>query len=302
MNNLWQDRSWTPMLLGETLKPFDSPDYLFELKFDGSRTIIFVNPKTIKVYNRRKQDITYLYPELESIRHLVKRDTIFDGEIIAIENGLPSFSKLQKRAHLKNNYKIKYQMEKNPVVFVCYDLLYDNKNLINIPLLDRKKLLDKYIENDVFIKSKYYENAGKRLYKIVKKFNLEGIVAKEKESIYEINRRSDAWLKIKNLNAEEFWIGGYIEKENSYVISLIIGEVVNNKLIYVGKVTLGKKTTLYQQLKNVKEVSKSPFYNYVNEMAVYVKPVLKCKVKYMERTKNNHLRQPFIFDSQNARD
>lgn len=292
--NLWENRNWKPMLLGEVTNPFDSEEYIFELKFDGTRTLIFVSPESFKIYNRRNIDITYLYPELEILRQYVKRNTIFDGEIIAMDNGKPSFRKLQERAHLKNKTKIKYQMEKNPVIFICYDILYDNKNLIDLPLIDRKKLLENYEDNDYFLKSKYIEKYGINLYEIVIEQDLEGIVAKKKNSEYEIDKRSNSWLKIKNLKEETFFIGGYTEKDSSYVISLFLGEYINNKFNFVGKVTLGKRTSLYKEIKKEKIIKSSPFNNYSNEEVNFIKPHLTCKVKYMERTKNNHLRQPFL--------
>lgn len=292
--NLWKNRNWKPMLLGEVTNPFDSEEYIFELKFDGTRTLIFVSPESFKIYNRRNIDITYLYPELEILRQYVKRNTIFDGEIIAMDNGKPSFRKLQERAHLKNKTKIKYQMENNPVIFICYDILYDNKNLIDLPLIDRKKLLENYEDNDYFLKSKYIEKYGINLYEIVIEQDLEGIVAKKKNSEYEIDKRSNSWLKIKNLKEETFFIGGYTEKDSSYVISLFLGEYINNKFNFVGKVTLGKRTSLYKEIKKEKIIKSSPFNNYSNEVVNFIKPHLTCKVKYMERTKNNHLRQPFL--------
>lgn len=294
MNDLWKDRNWTPMLLGEVSEPFDSKDYIFELKFDGTRTIIFVSPDEIKIFNRRKMDITYLYPELDMIRDLVKRKTIFDGEIISMENGAPSFQKLQKRAHLKDKRKISYQAKNNPVLFVCYDLLYDGESLIDIGIEKRKEKLEKFPENDVFIISKYIEENGIKLFNNVKKLNLEGIVAKQKKSVYEINKRSNSWLKIKNLKTDSFYIGGYIEKKEGFVISLIIGEYRDGKFCYVGKVTLGKKTPLYRQIKDEKVIDQSPFFDLNSDGVTYIRPNLKCNVSYMERTRNMHLRQPFI--------
>jgi len=293
MRDLWQDRKWTPMLLGEVFKPFDSSDYLFEIKFDGIRALIFVDAKEIKIYNRYGKEMTKLYPELKSICKLVKNKTIFDGEIIAMENGLPSFQKLQGRVHLKSLKKINLESKNNPVVFVCFDILYDNKNIVNLPLIRRKKILQKCIENDNFIISKYIETNGLNLYKKITKLNLEGIVAKRKDSRYVPDERSNNWLKIKNFKSGEFLIGGYIEKEANFVISLVLGEYINNNFNYVGKVTLGKKSPIYQQVKKQRKLKKSPFNNY-NENVQYIKPSIKCKIKYMERTKNNRLRQPFI--------
>ena len=294
--NLWSDRDWSPMLLEEVNAPFNSQDYIFEIKFDGIRATIFANSKELKIYSRNKQDITYLYPELDNIRYIVKGNTIFDGEIIVMQNGKPSFNKLQERIRLKDKKKIEQLVKNNPVIYVCFDILYDNKSLINLPLLKRKKILNKYEDNDCFLKSKYIEETGVNLFRNIQKADLEGIVAKKKDSIYEINRRSDSWVKIKNLKEELFFIGGFIEKKSNFVISLVLGEYKNNKLYYVGKVTLSKKSSLYNVLKKEKVMNKSVFCNYDEKLVNYLKPMLKCKVRYLERTKNNHLRHPTIYE------
>lgn len=293
--NIWKSRDWTPMLLKQIDKPFNSKDYIFELKFDGTRSLIFANTESVIIKNRKNMDVTYLYPELQNIKKSVKTNVIFDGEIVCFENGLPSFKKLQERAHLKNKDKILYQMDDNPVIFVCFDILYENKNLIDLPLIERKKILDKYKNNDIFVKTKYIFNNGIKLFKETKKNNLEGIVAKEKNSLYQINTRSDVWIKIKNLITEEFIVCGYIEEDNNFVISLVLGEKINNELYYVGRVTMGKKNKLYKELKKLKTLKLSPFKNYYDKNVVLVEPIKTCKVKYIERTESNSLRQP-IFD------
>ena len=198
--NIWNDRPWTPMLLKEVDKPFNSKNHLFELKFDGHRTVIFATPKKVTVYSRNQKDVTYLFPELEKIKNLVKNKTIFDGEIVKFHQGKPSFSKLQERTHLKNKQKIKKDSITNPIIFICFDILYDNKDLTKLPLIERKEILSKFNDNDVFLKNTYIEEKGHDLFKYVKKQGLEGIIAKEKKGIYEINTRSNTWLKIKNLH------------------------------------------------------------------------------------------------------
>ena len=128
--NIWRNRNWGPMLLKEIDKPFDSKDYLFEIKFDGIRAIIFASPHNLIIKTRNNVDVTDIYPELQSIKNLVKHPTIFDGEIVAFKEGLPSFSKLQERSHLKNKNKIKKLSLEEPICYVCFDILYDNKDLI----------------------------------------------------------------------------------------------------------------------------------------------------------------------------
>ena len=108
--SLWSKRSWTPMLLKESDNPFNSDDYLFEIKFDGVRAILFVSTKEVVIHNRRCQEITHLYPELQNTKKLVKRNTIFDGEIVAMENGIPSFSNLQKSlSKIENNLQAAFK-------------------------------------------------------------------------------------------------------------------------------------------------------------------------------------------------
>ena len=127
MDNLWKNRNFSPMLLEEINKPFNNKDYIFELKFDGIRTIIFINSKNIQIQSRNKNDITYLFPELKDITKQIKSNVIFDGEIVSMENGKPSFSKLSKRLHLKNKRKILEESINNPVSFIAFDILYQNK-------------------------------------------------------------------------------------------------------------------------------------------------------------------------------
>ena len=158
--NIWNNKEWQPMLLHEVRKAFNDSDYIFELKFDGFRTILFASTKEVIIHNRKGQDITYLYPELQRIKKIVTKNTIFDGEIVMLENGVPSFQKLQTRVHLKDKEKILYQSKNNPILFMCFDILYENVDLTKYPLIERKKRLSKIKENDVFLKVKQISENG----------------------------------------------------------------------------------------------------------------------------------------------
>ena len=291
--NIWKNKKWGPMLLQEIEKPFNSKDYIFEIKFDGQRAIVFASPTKIIVKSRNYYDITHLYPELQSIKNIVKKNVIFDGEIVMFDNNKPSFQKLQERFRLKNENTIKTYSEKMKVEFVCFDILYEDKDLTNLDLMQRKEILSKYKDNDVFIKNKYIDENGIDLFKKVVKLGLEGIIAKKKDSKYIINDRNYNWIKIKNLKSGNFYICGYNEKKNSNVVSLILGEIKNKKMKFVGKVSMAKKKEFYQKLKKLKHTNKSPFEDY-DEKNNYVTPKYKCKIKYLERTKSNHLRQPIF--------
>lgn len=282
---------FAPMLLEEMTSVFDSPSYLYELKFDGIRASLHVGKNMFHLYNRRGKEITYTFPELKNVQQDIKDDYIFDGEIVLFENGKPNFSKLQERSPLKDPKRIIYFSENSPVCFIAFDCVYKNKDISKLPLLERKKVLEKVPDSDYFVKSLYIIKEGKKLFEKVRKAKLEGIVAKKIDSVYEIDCRSKSWIKIKNWQEETFFIGAYYIEPLTSMIKLFVGEFKENKLYFVGKVMMNKKNNLYQKLVKEKSKKKSPFCNFEEEDINYISPKLTCVVSYIERTEQNHLRQ-----------
>lgn len=293
--NLWKNRNFTPMLLKEIDKPFNSKKYYYELKYDGYRALIFVNKNEIYIQSRNKNDITFLYPELSNIKKIVNKNVIFDGEIVIFENNKPSFNKISKRSKLKNKNIIKKESINNPVIFIAFDILYENKNLTNLSLIERKKILEKYHDTDFFIKSKVYLNNGIKLYNFVKKNNLEGIVIKDINGLYHINKRTSDFIKVKNIKSDNFFIAGYINN-NKYTSSLVLCEKYNNDYIYVGKVLISKKNNIYKKILNIKKCKN--YLKIENNDITFIKPILSCKINYLERTKNGHLRHPKLISNE----
>ena len=289
--SLW-NKDIKPMLLGEVEEVFDSKEYLYEVKYDGIRVLVFVSKDKVVIRSRYGIDITGLFPEMKVLCKMVKGNVIFDGEIIMLDNNKVSFSKLQKRIHLKNKKTIEFLSKTNPIIFICFDVIYEGKDLINLSLLERKYVLSNYKDNDVFIKSTYVIGDGTKLFNAIKKLDMEGIVAKKINSKYLVNERSDNWLKIKNYKSGDFIILGYINKEESHVISLVLGEHLNKKIVYVGKVILGKKRNLADKILKMKK-SKA-VVKIKDKDVIFIKPEIKCLIKYLERTENGLLRQPFV--------
>lgn len=293
--NLWKNRNFTPMLLKEIDKPFNSKKYYYELKYDGYRALIFVNKNEIYIQSRNKNDITFLYPELSNIKKIINKNVIFDGEIVIFENNKPSFNKISKRSKLKNKNIIKKESINNPVIFIAFDILYENKDLTNLPLIERKKILGKYQDTDFFIKSKVYLNNGIKLYNFIKKNNLEGIVIKDINGLYHINKRTSDFIKVKNIKSDNFFIAGYINN-NKYTSSLVLCEKYNNDYIYVGKVLISKKNNIYKKILNIKKCKN--YLKIENNDITFIKPILSCKINYLERTKNGHLRNPKLISNE----
>ena len=289
------NKDFIPMLLTEKTEPFNNHEYLFEIKFDGTRTLIYTDPNNIRITNKRGAFLNDTYPELLGIKNMVKTKCIFDGEIILMRDGYPSFKKLQERALLKNPSKIKYMKEHFPVTFICYDILYEGKDLTKLTLLERKKILSKYKDNDFFVKTTYVLKEGISLYEEIKKIGLEGIVAKRIDSKYHVNTRSKEWIKIKNWLDEEFYICGYKEADNKgSLASIILGTLKDNKYYYVGRVTIGKNNPEFKTIKKLKSKTKSYLidFSHKDEEYIFVKPVLRCTVEFLEKTRLGKLRQP----------
>ena len=272
------------MLLEEVNEPFNDKNFLYEIKFDGIRALIYVSKNSFKILSRNGTNLTNKYPELNKIQKLVgNHEIIFDGEIIATEGAHPSFSLLQKRNKIKKiTDKI---IEEVPVTFIAFDILYDNVDLTNLSLDKRKKILGQYPDNSVFIKSRIYSD-GLSLFKMVKKIGLEGIVAKKRKSIYLFGKRTFDWVKVKNIHVDNFIVHGYLEKTNTY--SLLLGEYKNNKLKYVGKVSVNKSHEVMNTLKKMKKIN-NQFVNF-DEKATYIIPVKTVRIHYLERTKFDMLR------------
>ncbi|MDD2207927.1 MAG: RNA ligase family protein [Bacilli bacterium] len=281
------NEDFSPMLLGETKKPFNDKEYLFEIKIDGVRALFTINNNKLIIKNKLGIDITYRYPEFQKLKF--NKNIIFDGEIAALVDGKPSFEKLKARMTLKNVAKIKKISKSIQTVFLVFDIIYENKDLTSLPLIKRKDILNKYPNNDLFIKLEYILEKGHDLFKLSKNNNLEGIVAKKTDSLYYPSRRVKEWIKIKNWLSSEFIILGYKEDKDKYVATLLIGEKVNKEIKYLGTISIGKRKSDYQIIKST-EIDNKPIIK--KDGYTSIKPVLKCIVEYMERTKSGKLRQP----------
>ncbi len=287
--NIYENQFFVPMLLNSKEKPFNDKNFIFELKFDGIRTLIFVEPKNITIRNKRSEVLNNKYPELLSIKNNVKDKVIFDGEIVLLIDGKPNFQKLKKRALLKDKTKINFQSSNFPVIYIAYDILYENKNLTKLSLIERKKILSKYKNTDNFFVIDYISDKGVDFFNIVTKENLEGIVAKRKDSIYQINKRSSDWIKVKNLLDEDFYICGYKEENNKPMASLLLGKKEKNNFSFSGTVNIGKKNKEYLLIKKM-PLDKKPII--IKKDYINILPHLECTVSFMEKTRSGKMRQP----------
>ncbi len=231
-------------MLAMSAAPFDSENHIFELKWDGTRCLAFIDRESVMLQNRRLIDITYRYPEFQQLnKYLKAKEVILDGELVVLKEGLPSFEKLQQREHIGDERRIKILSELLPATYIVFDLLYiDGLFIIDKPLIERREILSTlfpFVDN-VILSEIFFE--GKGLFKKALKMGFEGVMAKEKKSPYLPGERSNYWLKIKKSFDLDAIICGYIEgegKRRDYFGSLVLGAYDNKRLIHIDQVGTG---------------------------------------------------------------
>lgn len=289
--DIFDQKGLHPMLISEMREPFDDPDYLFELKLDGERCVAYLDGDGTELQNKRSLILNPRYPELTEIHKAVKVKCILDGELAILVNGKPDFSQVQRRSLLTNPFKIQLALQTYPASFTAFDILYyRDKSVMDLPLEDRKELLERTVsENGTLAISRVIEESGIALYDLAAGQSLEGIVAKRKGSLYYPGKRTKDWIKIKNLQDDDFVVCGYIDKGNG-VVSVVLGQYGGDRLVYKGHVTLGISRDDFRAMTQAPR--SNPIFDDTGDEIVWIKPELVCTVKYMEKTASGMLRQP----------
>ena len=284
-----------PMLAESVDDPFDGPDWLFEIKWDGYRAIAFIQNGKVRLVSRKQNDLTPRYPELAGLPQFIKaQSAILDGEVVALdEEGRASFSLMQQRTGFRPGGRRATANADVPVIYYAFDLLYlDGFDWRRVPLEERKRKLATLLMTGNAVRySDHYEEQGKALFEIAQQRGLEGIVAKKRASYYE-ERRSREWLKIKIRHRIECVIGGYTEPEGarSHFGSLVLGLYdKKGRLAHVGQVGTGFDQKLLDEIwKTLEkiETKKNPFFGEVEALrkVSWVKPNLVAEIEYTEWT------------------
>lgn len=265
----------SPMLLhkADNNEPFNSNLHLTELKLDGIRLLVDTRDG-VRLYTRHKNEVTGKFPELID-NNQIENGTTLDGELIVTDSeGKPNFESVMER--------FKSRKSKHKVTFCAFDIInYNGKSVTHLPLIERKEILESaFKDNDYYKKTKFILGHGVEYFNLTKQQKLEGTVQKEINSKYEIDKRSDKWLKVIAYDVGEYYIAGYKKDEFGWLLS--DGErIVGVLSLAVGANERKAGYKVFQQLK-VKET----------ENTVYIKEVIKCVVKHRGFTKNNLLRLP----------
>lgn len=296
MSDLFEEKDISPMLLGEEKQSFDDPDSIYELKLDGIRCIAYLEKGKVTLRNKRNKDITALYPELAQMHRCAKKQCILDGELVSFTGGKPDFYAVQRRSLMTDGFRISMAAKRNPVQFVAYDILYVGKERItDEPLMQRKKILSQTVEEGQNLSiSRYIEGRGTDFFRLTKEQGLEGIVAKKKDGLYHIGRRTRDWIKIKVMQDEDLLICGYQPDEEGNVKDLVLGYFDDSgKLKNRGKVYLGVSKDdkkIVREFAGANRVQTPWFPQYKN--IIWIKPELVGTAYFMHETEKGTMRQP----------
>ncbi len=292
-----------PMLATMIDQPFNKEGWQYEIKWDGYRALAFCNKNKVSLKSRNDKSFNdKFYPVLKTLQQW-NINAVIDGEVVVLdEDGKSNFGALQ-------NWRSEADGE---IYFYVFDLLWINgKDLMQIPLIERKKVLKEIIpENNIIRFSENFEVSGIEFFETAKKMGLEGIMAKKSASIYSAGNRSKDWLKIKANKRQEMVIGGYTINDNTSksFSSLLVGVFEQGKLIYTGKVGTGfndkQQKELLKQF-NPHIIQTAPFaeipdinkpsrfqHNPPHAKAVWMKPVFVCEVSFTELTTDGIMRHP----------
>ncbi len=280
--------------------PFSDPQWIFETKWDGFRSVCFVKNGKARFVSRNQLEMTAQYPELADVgKQVDASQAILDGEIVALDqDGRPRFQLLQPRVGRKSG--LQALRGKGKIVYYVFDLLYaDGYDLAACSVVERKAVLEQILRPAGFVKlSEHIEGDGEAFFKQIEKFHLEGMIAKRGSSRY-VQKRSSDWLKVKTIQRSEVVVGGYTEPRGSrsHFGALVVGLYKDRELHYVAHVgggfnhqTLSDIYKLMQPLKT----KQSPFVDApkTNEPVQWLKPKLVAEVKFSEWTADARLRHP----------
>ncbi|HWA35836.1 MAG TPA: non-homologous end-joining DNA ligase [Cyclobacteriaceae bacterium] len=271
---------------------FDSPDWLFEIKWDGYRAIAETGKSPCRLYSRNGLSFDKAYTKVFDALSKIDQPMVLDEIVVFDPSGKPSFQNLQ-------NYR---NQDKHLIQYMVFDLLeVDGNSLTSLSLMDRKTALSDLLPDSKIIRyCDHVEEEGIAFFQQMRKLDLEGMIAKKKNSKYYPGKRSADWLKIKNVKTQDAVIVGFTEPKGSrsHFGSLLLA--VNDskgRLVSIGAVGTGfdeqSLAAIHKKLKLIIRDS-SPLDIPIKETPdiTWVDPVLVCALNYAEITGEGSVRHP----------
>jgi bifunctional non-homologous end joining protein LigD len=280
-------------------EPFSDPNWIFERKLDGVRCLAFRDDGGVRLVSRTGHQMNGSYPELvEALERERWDDFVVDGEIVAFDRGVTSFSRLQRRMQLSDPAAAR---RTGVAVFLyVFDLLrHDGEDLRGLPLRKRKTRLRRGLSFHGAVRFTPHRNErGEEMFREACEKGLEGVIAKRADSPYRSGRSRD-WLKLKCHAEQELVIGGFTAPKGSRTEfgALLVGHYEDGELRYAGKVGTGfGRATLAELGRRMRELEQDepPFVDVhpIPRGTRWVRPELVAQIAFGEWTRDGRLRHP----------
>ncbi|OBY08343.1 ATP-dependent DNA ligase [Rhizobium leguminosarum bv. trifolii] len=275
-------------------KPPKGDDWVFEIKWDGYRMAVHIEPTGVRILTRGGHDWTHRFPAIEqAAKQLPVATAILDGEAVVLDQqGRSDFGLLQQSLGGRGGKK-----SSSDAIFMAFDLLYfDGHDLRNSELSMRRHLLEDLVlaegQGDIRL-SEEVDADGDTLLRIACEHGLEGIIAKRLDAPYSSGRLGD-WVKVKCIQSDSFVIVGY---ERSTAARAGIGRLLlaarkGKKLVYVGGVGTGFNERNAYELREKLDglITSTPAAAVDRKGAIFVKPKLIAEIEYRAWTDDGKLR------------
>ena len=291
-----------PMLARTGELPKDDDRWAYEIKWDGVRALAYAEGGRVRFEARSGRDITPRYPELRELgRALAGREAVLDGEVVAFDDGRPSFQKLQSRMHLTSEQAVRRLSQSDPVSYIVFDLLWlDGHSLMELEYTERRaRLLELGLQGDRWLTPAHHVGEGAAMLEASRAQGLEGIIAKRLDCPYTPGKRSPGWVKVKNVRTTDVVVGGWLPGEgrrSKQFGALVVGYYEDGELKYAGRVGTGfdeaELNRLGELLAGLARED-SPFSGRQPPRETqFVDPALVATVGYGEWTSTRTLRHP----------
>jgi bifunctional non-homologous end joining protein LigD len=281
-----------PMLATPVREPFDHPDWLFEVKWDGYRAVAEVRDGEVALYSRNLLPLDRKFPPVVEALRACRFEAVLDGEIVVVdERGHPDFQLLQ-------HYR---ETGAGHLLYYVFDLLhFQGHDLTSLPLLRRKELLKRILPTGPRLRfSDHVESEGVLFFRVAREKGLEGIVAKHGQSTYQTGKRSRQWLKVKTRLTQEGVIAGFTAPRGGrgHFGTLVLGVYEGEELVCIGHAGGGFDADELRRihallLPIVQEACPFRIAPQTNSPATWVKPELVCEVALSGWTEDGLMRHP----------
>ena len=279
--------------------PTDGTGWAFEVKWDGYRTLAFVDGGRLRLQSSNLYDVTAKYPELGGLPSAVNaRRAVLDGEIVVLDDeGRPRFELIQRHA-----------LEQRQAALYVFDVLsLDDHDTIALPYEQRRRLLAEVVEaGSNWTVPAHRVGDGAELLAATAERGLEGVMAKRVSSTYRPGTRTKEWRKVKHRQPAEVVIGGYSPgtgNRSSTFGSLLVGRWRGDTLVFAGGVGTGFTQPRLEELTRRLRGMRTPTCPFdplpptaYRRGATWVRPELRARVEITEFTNEGYVRQASFID------